>query len=231
MVDILAISPHPDDAEIGCGGLLIKLKRMGYKTGILQMTLGEMGTGGTKEIRIKELETAANLMELDYMEFAGFNDCQIADSFENRLKVASYIRKTKPKIILIPYWKGDPGRKQGHTDHLTTGHLASHAVNFARLHKMPLDGEPHEVKQILYYLFPRHMKPTIVVDITEVASQWIRVLKSHKSQMFSSHGKKIGFFQGMVSWSKYIGYSIGARYGQGFISASPLKVDDPFTLI
>ncbi len=231
MIDILAISPHPDDAEIGCGGLLIKLKRMGYKTGILQMTLGEMGTGGTKDIRIKELENAAKLMELDYMEFAGFKDCQIADSFDSRLKVASFIRKTKPKIVLVPYWEGTPGRKQGHTDHITTSYLASHGINFARLHKMPLDSEPHEVKLVLYYLFPRYMKPTFIVDITEVAHEWIRVLKSHESQMFGSHGKKIGFFQGMIAWSKYMGYSIGARYGQGFISGNPLKIDDPFVLI
>ncbi len=231
MIDLLAISPHPDDAEIGCGGLLLLSKKQGHSTGILYMTRGEMGTGGDEAIRDKETRKAAEILEVDYMETIGFKDCQVTDSFENRLKVAEYIRKLKPKIILLPYWDAVPGRGIGHTDHLVTGVMASHAVNFARLRKMPLSEEPHQVSQILYYLFPREMKPTFLVDITEVADQWIKALQSHHSQMFGSHALKTGFYDMILAWFKQLGYMIGAEYAQGFIAAEPLKIQDPFVLI
>ncbi|MDH5680558.1 MAG: PIG-L family deacetylase [Spirochaetota bacterium] len=231
MIDILAISPHPDDAEIGCGGLLLLSKKQGRKTGILHMTLGEMGTGGTDEIRLEEMKNAAAMLELDFMEYAGFKDCQITDSFENRLTIARYIRQLKPKIVLLPYWDGVPGRGIGHTDHLATGIMASHAVNFARLKKMPIDLEPHSVRQVLYYLFPRELKPTFIADISAVAPQWIKALKCHHSQMFGPHAKKTGFFRMLLSYSKQMGFQIGARYGLGFIAADPFKLQDPFKLI
>jgi len=230
-IDLLAISPHPDDAEIGCGGLLLLSKKKGYKTGILYMTAGEMGTGGTVEIRQKELTNAAKSLELDYWEVLSFKDCQISDSFENRLILAQQIRKLKPKIILIPYWDAVPGRGIGHTDHLETGIIASHAVNFARLKKIPLSEEPHSVKQVLYYLFPRDMTPTFLVDISEVSSQWIKALESHYSQMFGPHAQQTGFYNMVLAWSKQMGYSIGANYAQGFVAAEPLKIQDPFLLI
>ncbi|MDH4127584.1 MAG: PIG-L family deacetylase [Spirochaetota bacterium] len=231
MIDILAISPHPDDAEIGCGGLLLASKKRAYKTGILHLTLGEMGTGGDEEIRKKEIDNAARLLELDYVNIVGFKDCQITDSHENRLLIAEYIRKLKPKIVLIPYWTAVPGRGIGHTDHLTTGIMASHAVNFARLHKMPIEGEPHSVQQVLYYLFPRDTMPSLVVDITHVANQWLKAIKSHHSQMFGKHAKQNRFYEMIVSSAKTMGYQIRARYGQGFVSASPLNIPDPFVLI
>lgn len=231
MVDILAISPHPDDAEIGCGGLLLLSKKKGHKTGILYMTIGEMGTGGDEETRKKEITDSARHLELDYWEIAGFKDCQISDSFDNRLILARYIRKLKPKIVLLPYWSAVPGRGIGHSDHLATGLMASHAVNFARLRKMPIDEETHNVKQVLYYLFPREKAPTFLVDITEVAPQWIKALKSHHSQMFGPHAKKTGFYKMLLAWSKNLGFPIGAKYAQGFLAAEPLKIQDPFVLI
>ena len=231
MIDLLVISPHPDDGEIGCGGLLLLSKKKGYKTGILYLTIGEMGTGGDDKIRLEELTEASKHLELDYMEVSDFKDCQIFDSYENRLKIAKYIRQLKPKIVIIPYWEGVPGRGIGHTDHLSTGIICSHAVNYARLHKMPLDEDPHRVKQVLYYLYPRHMSPTFVVDITEVAPQWIKALKSHHSQMFGSHAQKTGFYDMIISMAKQTGYMIGAKYGQGFIAAEPLKIQDPFLFV
>ncbi len=231
MVDILAISPHPDDAEIGCGGLLLLSKKKGHSTGIIYLTRGEMGTGGTEEIRIDEMKEASKLLELDYMDIVGFKDCQVKDTYENRLILAKYIRQLKPKIIILPYWSGTPGRGIGHTDHLEAGMMASHAVNFARLKKMPISEPPHNVKQVLYYLFPRELKPTFIVDITEVAPQWIKALKSHHSQMFGPHAKKTGFFKMILAWTKYMAYGTPAKYAQGFISAEPLYIQDPFILI
>lgn len=231
MVDILAVSPHPDDAEIGCGGLLLLCKKQGYKTGILYMTEGEMGTEGTRELRKEETKESSRCLELDYFDWAGFQDCRIEDSFESRLKLAQYIRRLRPRIMIIPYWKGTPGRWTGHTDHLTSGLILSHAINFARLHKLPLSEKPHRVEQVFYYLFPTYKKPTFIVDITEVAVQWIEALKSHRSQFFGPHSKKTRFLSMIQARSKSLGFLIGSRYAQGFVSAEPLKIQNPFSLL
>ncbi len=231
MIDLLAISPHPDDAEIGCGGLFLLAKKKQHKTGILYLTAGEMGTGGTAEIRRQEIKQASQVLELDYMKILDFKDCQIEDNHENRLTLAGYIRKLKPKMVFIPYWDAAPGRRIGHTDHLTTGFLASHAVNFARLRKMPIPEEPHAVTQILYYHFPRYMQPTFIVDISTVVRQWVQSLKCHRSQMLDSHGRKTGFLPGMIARAKVMGYNVGCKFGQGFIAAEPLKLNDPFVLM
>ena len=75
-LDVLVLSPHPDDGEIGCGGLLLLLKQKGYRTGILQMTRGELGTQGSAHLRHLEMEACSNVLDLDYMAYAGFGDCQ-----------------------------------------------------------------------------------------------------------------------------------------------------------
>lgn len=230
-IDILAISPHPDDAEIGCGGLLLLSKKQGYKTGILYLTYGEMGTGGDEATRTKEITCAANKLELDFHDVVGMKDCQIVDSFENRLTIAKYIRQLQPKIVLSPYWEGTPGRGVGHTDHLAAGIITSHAVNFARLKKMPIEEKPHYVRQVLYYLYPRDMKPTFLVDISEVADQWLESLKCHDSQMFGPHAQMTGFYNMIVALHKQQGFSIGAEYAQGFLAAEPVKLQNPFVLV
>lgn len=231
MIDILAISPHPDDAEIGCGALLLLMKKQGYKTGILYLTVGEMGTGGDEETRRKEIDCAAKTLELDYHGIVGFKDCQIIDSFENRLTIAKYIRQLQPKIVILPYWDATPGRGIGHTDHLTAGMICSHAVNFARLKKMPIEEKTHYVKQVLYYLYPREMKPTFLVDISEVAEQWMEALKCHNSQMFGPHAQMTGFYNMIIAWHKQQGFAIGAEYAQGFITAEPFKLQNPFVMV
>src|SRR5262245_53818969 len=100
-LDVLAFGPHPDDAEIGCGGTLLRMKSLGYKTGIIDMTTGDMGWG-TPEIRRKESDDAARILKLDVRENLDLGDCRIEDTFENRCKVAGVIRKHRPQIIFAP---------------------------------------------------------------------------------------------------------------------------------
>ncbi len=102
-VDILAFGAHPDDAEIGCGGLLLKLKDRGYRTGIAYLTVGEMGSRGTPEVRRQELMAAAKVLGLDYVEVLDFQDCRLSDTFENRLKIAAIVRRQQPTIVLAPF--------------------------------------------------------------------------------------------------------------------------------
>ena len=126
-VDILAFGA-PDDAEIGCGGLLLKLKDRGYRTGIVYLTVGEMGSRGTPEIRRQELMAAAKVLGLDYVEVMDFQDCRVMDDFESRLKIARAVRQQRPASCwLLMGWSSRAG--VGHTDHQTTGYLVSHGVN------------------------------------------------------------------------------------------------------
>ena len=156
-VDILAFGAHPDDAEIGCGGLLLKMKDRGYRTGIVYLTVGEMGSRGTPQVRRQELTAAAEVLGLDHVEVMDFQDCRVLDDFESRLKIARAVRQQRPRIVLAPYWDGPPGRGVGHTDHQTTGYLVSHGVNFAHLQALPLEGEPHSVSNILCFCIPENV--------------------------------------------------------------------------
>jgi len=230
-VDILAFGAHPDDAEIGCGGLLLKLKDRGYRTGIAYLTVGEMGSRGTPEVRRQELMAAAKVLGLDYVEVLDFQDCRLSDTFENRLKIAAIVRRQQPTIVLAPYWDGPPGRGIGHTDHQTAGYLVSHGVNFAHLRALPLDDEPHSVANIFYYLFPRESPPSFVVDISDYIDQWVEMLKCHRSQFYNPETGRYDFIDTLLAVARARGFGIGARYAQAFISPEPLKIDDPFLLV
>ncbi|MCJ7666042.1 MAG: PIG-L family deacetylase, partial [Actinobacteria bacterium] len=104
-IDIIAFSPHPDDAEMGCGGLLLKLKdRGGYKTGIIDITRAELSTNGNLKTRAKETLEASRVLKLDLRENLGLEDANIKNDYESRLKVIGAIRKYRPKMVLIPYF-------------------------------------------------------------------------------------------------------------------------------
>lgn len=230
-VDILAFGAHPDDAEIGCGGLLLKLKDRGYRTGIVYLTVGEMGSRGTPEIRRQELMAAAKALSLDHMEVLDFQDCRVTDDFPSRLKIATIVRRLRPVIVLAPYWDGPPGRGVGHTDHQAAGYLVSHGVNFAHLRALPLEGEPHAVSNMFYYLYPRDMRPSFVVDISEYAERWAEVLKCHHSQFYNRETQRYDFIDTLLAVSRAHGFALGMRYAQAFIATEPLKIDDPFMLV
>lgn len=230
-VDILAFGAHPDDAEIGCGGLLLKLKDRGYRTGIVYLTVGEMGSRGTPEVRRQELMAATKVLGLDHVEVLDFQDCQVTDDFPSRLKIAAIVRRLRPVIVLAPYWDGPPGRGTGHTDHQTAGYLVSHGVNFAHLRALPVEGEPHTVSNMFYYLYPRDMTPSFVVDISEYADRWVEVLKCHYSQFYNAETQRYDFIDTLLAVARAHGFAMGMRYGQGFIAPGPLKIDDPFMLV
>ncbi len=230
-LDILAIGAHPDDAEIGCGGLLVKMKDMGYRTGVIHLTLGEMGSRGDAKTRAREIDRAAKVMGLDHVEVLGFKDCQVTDDYQSRLKVAEALRRVRPKILLGPYWTGTPGRGLGHSDHLACGNMVLHGANFAHLPKLPVDGEPHAVNRILHYFMPLDVLPTFVVDVTDYIKGWMDAVKAHRSQFYNPQTKKydaIHFIEGMA---RHFGRMIRVKYGIGFVTSGPLPLEDPLVLV
>jgi bacillithiol biosynthesis deacetylase BshB1 len=228
-LNFLTFGPHPDDAEIGTGAFLLKMKRKGYRTGMVILTEGEMGAG-TPEIRRDEASRAARDLKLDVFEVLDMGDTSLEDSRENRIAVASLVRKYRPDVVLAPFYGLEPGRGRGHSDHIVCGHLVTHGVNFAHLEKYPADGRPHVVKKMLYYFLPPFFRPSFIVPVDEEFPQAIQALANHKSQ-FDRPDRPRMFPTRLEAFAAYLGAQVGAKYGQAFFVQDPLRVEDPLSLL
>lgn len=228
--DLISIGAHPDDVEVGTGGVLIDLNRHGYKTGIVYLTKGEMGTGGTVEIRASEAIRAARVIGSDLIESFDWGDCGLFDTNDRRIELAGLIRKYRPEIILAPFPHIGHGKRQSHPDHVAAGQITINAANFATLKKMPIAGEPHRVKQIFHYFLPPGMAPNFVVDITEYFDQWIEALKCHESQ-FLNPEKSRDYIWSLETMARAFGQQAGCKYGQGFYNVEPIRIVDIFDLV
>src|ERR1700758_5193312 len=177
-LDILAIAAHRDDVEQTCGGTLLKAAGRGQQTGILDLTQGEMGTRGTAEDRAREAEDAAKILAVGWRRALDLPDGRVENTWDNRLKVASVIRETRPRVVILPYWKGR------HPDHYTCSVLGYEACFLAGLAKLdpaqalgtqqsssgrdPVDSlAPHRPFKIIYATLYYDVRPTFVVDISD----------------------------------------------------------------
>jgi N-acetylglucosamine malate deacetylase 1 len=227
-LDLLAISAHPDDVELTCGGTLIKAARRGYATGILDLTRGEMGTRGTPEIRHRESQRAAKILGTKLRENAGLPDAGLTGSQEQRLVVAEHIRRLRPHAVILPYWEGR------HPDHYTAGRLGYEACFLAGLKQLPIPGEPWRPFKLLYTTFDYPLRPSFVVDITREYDRRQRAVLAYRSQFRPrkrERGSKIHIpldeldtRVGLVA--RYFGQMIGVRYGEGFLVREMMEVDD-----
>ncbi len=230
VIDVISIGAHPDDVEVGTGGVLCKLHDLGYKTGIIYLTEGEMGTGGNRAIRRREADNAAGIMGAQILKRFDWGDTKLTDVYQYRVQIARMIRRYKPRIIFAPHWDGFTGRRQSHPDHLATGRIVMNAANLASLVKL---GGPHEVHRIgaLYHYFaPSGVNPSFVVDITPQFERWIAALSAHKSQ-FLNPKKSRDYLWALETMARSFGSRIGVRYGQGFVSAEPLRIENPMSLV
>ncbi|HTW79738.1 MAG TPA: PIG-L family deacetylase, partial [Terracidiphilus sp.] len=176
-LDVLALAAHRDDVEQTCGGTLLKAAQRGQRTGILDLTQGEMGTRGTAEERAKEAADAAKVLGVSWRRALDLPDGRVENTWENRLKVATVIRETRPRVLILPYWKGR------HPDHYTASILGYEACFLAGLAKLdlrpgtsdlgqndPRAGDslpPHRPFKIIYATLYYDIRPTFVVEITD----------------------------------------------------------------
>ena len=228
--DILSIGAHPDDIEVGTGGVLIDQVKRGRKCGIVILTQGEMGTGGTAEIRKRELHAAAKVIGADIVKTFDWGDTRLEDSYDKRLAVATVIRQTRPKIILAPYPHIGHGRRQSHPDHVAAGVIAVNAANLASLRKVQIEGDRHLVTRIFHYFLPPGVYPHFVVDISDYFEQWIAALSAHESQ-FLNPEKSRDYIDGLTTMAKSFGNMARCKYGQGFVSVEPVQVKDILCLV
>src|SRR5881394_1905111 len=159
-VDILAIAAHRDDVEQTCGGTMLKLAQQGHRTGILDLTRGEMGTRGTAEDREREAAKAAEILQVSWRDALDIPDGRVENTWENRLTVARVIREQRPRVVILPYWLGR------HPDHYTCSTLGYEACFLAGLAKLDLPGKPHRPFKIIYATLYYDIRPSFVVDIT-----------------------------------------------------------------
>ncbi len=223
--DVLAIGAHPDDVEVGAGGVIIKLTDAGHRVALAILTRGEMGTGGTAEIREAEVRRATDLLGADLIAHLDWGDTRLADTAERRQEIAALIRQTRPRIVLCPYPHVAMGRRQSHPDHVAAGLLAINGGMLAGLKKADVPGELHRVGRYFFYFLPPKVKPDFVVDITAQFDRWIAALSAHESQ-FRNPQKSKNYIEQLTAMARMFGLAAGCMYGQGFAAPEPLLVPD-----
>jgi bacillithiol biosynthesis deacetylase BshB1 len=227
-LDLLAIAAHPDDVELTCGGTLLKMAQRGYKTGILDLTAGEMGTRGTPVIRAKEAAHAAKLLAVEWRGTLGVPDSDVQPSRQHKLRLAAMIRQLRPKAVILPYWEAR------HPDHYHASALGYEACFLAGLKQLPIQGEAYRPFKILYSSSYADVRPTFVVDITPQYAQRRKAILAFASQFRPSKREKknnvhlaIDRLEAeMNQLARHYGQMIGVDYGEPFLQKELMKVDD-----
>ena len=175
-LELLVIAPHPDDAEIGCGGTLLVAAGQGKRTGVLELTRGELGTLGSPEVRDAEALEAAKILGLAYRGNLRWSDGGVTDTPAYRLELAAVIRQLRPRVLLAPH------ETDRHPDHVGAALVTLSAVHFAALKNAPLIGDPHRVTQVLHYQGNAAINANVLVDVSGVVDDWQRAVMAHASQ-------------------------------------------------
>ena len=220
MLDVLVFAPHPDDAELGAGGAIVKAVTAGYKVGIIDLTAGEMGSLGTKESRLKEAEEARKVLGVESQENLGFPDAYLPfeDKKEAALNIANKIREYKPKIVLLPYWE------DRHPDHVATSLIVSKACHLAKLKKIKLDHPKHKVNHLVFYELNGQSKYTFLMDISKEFQMKKEAIMCFKSQFKEFSMEYLPF--PVEERCKYYGSLIKVEYAEAFHLKEPLVLKD-----
>ena len=254
-LDILAIAAHRDDVEQTCGGTLLKAAHQGRRTGILDLTRGEMGTRGSAEDREREANHAAKIMGVSWRRALDIPDGRVENTWDNRIKVASVIRETRPRVVILPYWKGR------HPDHYTASILgyeacflaggatldcraagraavvagvspATPASSAPRHGRQDAGATPHRPFKIIYATLYYDIRPTFVVDISDHFEQKLASILAYKSQFGDQEaGKDIFPAQQEIrarveSMARFYGALGGVTYAEPFHQKEVGLVDD-----
>jgi N-acetylglucosamine malate deacetylase 1 len=240
-LDILAIAAHRDDVEQTCGGTLLKAAQRGQRTGILDLTQGEMGTRGTADDRAREAADAAKILGATWRQALDIPDGRVENTWENRLKVAAAIRETRPRVVILPYWKGR------HPDHYTASVLGYEACFLAGLAKLDPQKAlasqpsvfsqtgslpPHRPFKILYATLYYDVRPTFVVDTSEQFEAKFASILAYKSQFSDQEAGKDLFvahdeIHARVSaMARFYGMLGGVTYAEPFLQKEVGLIED-----
>ena len=230
-LDVLAVSPHPDDVELHCGGLMIRFADLGYATGIVDMSRGEKGTRGTVDGRKREAAAAAKVLGLSERLNLELPDSRIGACESHRDALVDAIRRFQPDLLLVPH------EVARHPDHGATARLARDAAFLAGLEKIETDHPAFRPRQLVFYLTHHRYqepRPSFIVDISSAYNRKIEAVKAHRSQFHDpdsgepeTYISRPEFLDEVEAQSRYYGTLIGARYGEPFVVREYLSIDDP----
>ena len=234
-VDVLAIFAHPDDTELTVAGTLLKMKSLGYHTGALDVTQGEMGTRGTVEGRAQEAIEAAKIMQLDVRENLGLPDGHVFADDESRTELVRVLRRLKPRLILT-HQDGDP-----HPDHNHIVQLVRESARLASMYKYDEANSGHEripVPVVAHNVFSRRVVPTFIVDISEHLEGKMDAIRAHASQFYNPGSDEPEtrltsetFLLEIENRARYFGSLIGVAAGEPYFVREALNVEDPLALL
>lgn len=233
-LDALAVFSHPDDAELTVAGTLLKLKSLGYRTGVLDMTRGEMGTRGTPDVRAEEARRAAEILRLDTRLNLEQPDGHVWLTEDSRRAMVRVIRSFKPRLILTSHWD-DP-----HPDHAHTSQIVREAARLASMRRYDEESglDAVRVPALAHAVYSRLVLPSFVVDVSEFVEEKMNSIRAHASQFYregaSEPETRISDknFLKQIEWRmRYYGSLIGTAAGEAFYVREALNVDDPLQLL
>ncbi|MDP2913925.1 MAG: bacillithiol biosynthesis deacetylase BshB1 [Candidatus Aminicenantes bacterium] len=230
-LDVLAFGAHADDVEITCGATIIKLAALGYKTGIITLTRGEMATRGTPEIRAEEFKKSAEIMGLAAHKMLDIPDGRVEVTWENKLKIIAEIRAHKPRIIFAPYWV------ERHPDHEKTSHLVRESAYLSGLKKIDTGQDAFRPLRVVFYQSRFEFTPSFVIDTSGFTGRKMSAIMAYASQFHRPDRAGSGSEETSISRPEFLdnieirdrryGLQIGAKYGEPFLVRETLKVEDP----
>lgn len=237
-LDILVLSVHPDDAELGCAGTILKHNALGKKTGIVDLTRGELGTRGSAEIRDQEAAESGRILGLSVRENIGIPDGFFENTKEYQLKIIEVIRKYQPEILITNAYH------DRHPDHGRANKLVEDSAFLAGLRKIEshFNGKPQlawRPKQVLHFIQDNYIRPDILIDVTDFWDKKVESIRAFGSQFFNpdwatdepqTYISSPDFIQVVESRAREFGKSINVKYAEGFTSRKILGVDSLFDL-
>jgi bacillithiol biosynthesis deacetylase BshB1 len=231
-LDILAIAAHPDDAELGCGGTLMKHIDLGYRAGILDLTNGELGTRGTVADRKKEAAASSKILGLHARENLGFDDGFFVNDKKHQLELIKLIRNYQPAIIIAN------AKYDRHPDHGRSADLSRDAAFLSGLAKIKtklngINQKPWRPKSVYHYIQALHMEPQFVVDITGYYQRKLEAVLAFKSQFYNPDSGQPKTFISSPEFLKFVearamhfGVPIGVKYAEAFTVNRMIGVPD-----
>jgi bacillithiol biosynthesis deacetylase BshB1 len=227
-LDVMAFSAHADDVELSCGGTMIKLARLGYRTGACELTHGELSTRGNTDVRRAEAQGAAEILGLHERINLDIPDGRIESTEENRLKVIRALRRYRPKLVFTSYWH------DRHYDHPHTSRLVSEACFYSGLRKIDTGQEPFRPRLVIYFPHRDEFEPSFLVDISAEFEDKMAAVRAHASQFYDENSAEpetfissSHFMEALTVRMRYWGLRIGVEYAEPFLIRESIRIDDP----
>ncbi|MGO8899598.1 MAG: bacillithiol biosynthesis deacetylase BshB1 [Isosphaeraceae bacterium] len=220
MLDALVVAPHPDDAELGMGGTIVRLIGQGWKIGILDLTSGEPTPLGSLERRAAETVAATKELGNPWRMNLGLPNRSLEPSLINRRELAGVFRQVKPRLLFAPYWE------DAHPDHTAASKLVEDARFWSKLSRSDIPGLPFHPSRILYY-FSVHLRiverPSLLIDISDQFEAKDQALRCYRSQLVDNQSAdKPGVIDSVCDRTRFWGHMVGVKHAEPFASREPV---------